>query len=71
MDNKEIRSSACSVTDPDVIAAADELSSRWLPLTSKAHFWGSQIHQRMARGRLNVVAVETKRSHRRPRSNSR
>jgi hypothetical protein len=70
MDNRD-RNSARSVTDPDVIAAAEKLSSRWLPNTLKTHVGGSQIRQRMGDGRSHVVAVETKRSPRRIRPDSR
>jgi len=72
MDNREDKMSAGSVpTDLEVIAAADKLSSGWMPYTSKTHVGGSQIHQRMAHGRLHVVTVEIKRTPHRPRSDAR
>jgi hypothetical protein len=71
MDDREGGNSARSVTDLDVVAAANKLSSRWMPNTSKAHVAGTQIHQRVAHGRLHVVIVETKRTTRRPRSDAR
>jgi len=72
MDDREDKMSAGSApTDQEVIAAADKLSSRWMPHTSKTHVGGGQIHQRMAHGRLRVVTVETKRTPRRLRSDAR
>ena len=71
MDNREGGNLARSVTDLDVVAAANKLSLRWLPHTSRTHVGGTQIHQRMAHGRLHTVTVETKHTLRRPRSNPR
>jgi hypothetical protein len=72
MDDREGIGSAGSVpTDLEVIAAADKLSSLWMPNVSRPRAAGNQIHQRMAHGRLHVVTVETKRSPRHRRSEGR
>src|ERR1700730_2541134 len=65
MDNTKVK--VVTLNDQEVIAAAEKLSSRWIPNTSKRLVAGGQIHQRMGDGRSHLVAVETKRTGRRQR----
>jgi hypothetical protein len=67
----DIEDKVTTPTDEEVIAAAEKLSSRWLPSNSKRLVAGGQIHQRMGDGRSHVVAVETKRTGRRQRFSER
>ena len=69
-DSKENTPTNSTPDDPDVKAAAEKLSSRWMSRSEKGAADG-HVHQRMSDGRVRAVAVETKRLSRRPRPSDR
>ena len=52
--------------DVEIDAMAERLSMNWGRSAASPRSAGSQILQRMAHGRMHVVALEIKRSRRRP-----
>ena len=57
-----------SPTDGDIDAFAKRLSVNWANSVPEARRAGGQVVQRLAHGRVHVVAVESKRSRWRPGS---
>ena len=55
-------------TDDDIDAFAKRLSVNWANSAPDARGTGGQVIQRLAHGRVHVVAVESKRSRWRPGS---
>jgi hypothetical protein len=53
-------------TDGEIDAMAERLSMNWSNSARGARGTGGQVLQRLAHGRVHVVAVESKRSRRRP-----
>jgi hypothetical protein len=53
-------------TDGDIDAFAKRLSVNWANSATGARRAGGQVIQRLAHGRVHVVAVESKRSRWRP-----
>jgi len=53
-------------TDGEIDALAERLSMNWCNTAHGARGTGGQVLQRLAHGRVHVVAVESKRSRWRP-----
>jgi hypothetical protein len=66
MTNQQKTAASSPPTDGDIDALAKRLSVNWANSVPEARQAGSQVTQRLPRGRVHVVAVESKRSRWRP-----